>query len=93
MKLFIKVNEVNVDHKDFGIENNEMTWVDEVENAIKLIDRRKVYQGCPKITCTPYTEHFLSSFTHSDKAVAVRHNQCSLLLPINNGIENASCKA
>ena len=93
MKLFIKVNEVNVDHKDFGIENNGMTSVDEVENAIKLIDRRKVCQGCPKITCTPYTEHLLSTFTHSDKAVAVRHNQCSLLLPINIGMEDASCKA
>ena len=93
MKLFIKVNEVNVDYKDFGIENNEMTSVEEVENAIKLIDRRKVCQGRPKITCTPYTEHLLSTFTHSDKAVAVRHNQYSLLLPINNSMQDASCKA
>ena len=93
MTLLIKVNGVYVDHKEFGIESNELSSVENLEQIIKVIDERRVCQGSSEITRTSVNEHLLGSFTYRDKIDSLGHNQCRLLLPLDEKVQNISCKA
>ena len=91
--LLIKVNGVYVDHKEFGIETNELSSVENLEQVIKVIDERKICQSCSEIPRSSVNNHLLSSFSYVDKIDSLRHNQCHLLLPLDLKEQNVSCKA
>ena len=91
--LLIKFNGVYVDHKEFGIETNELSSVENLEQVIKVIDERKIYQGCSEIPRASVNNHLLSSFSYVDKIDCLRHNQCHLLLPLDLKEQNVSCTA
>ena len=93
MTLLIKINGVYVDYKEFKIESNELSSVENLEKIIKVIDERRECQGSSEITRTSVNEHFLSSFTYIDETDSLRQNQCHLLLPLDKKVQNVSCKA
>ena len=62
MTLFIKVNGVRVNHKNFGIESDQLSSVENVKAVITIVDKREVFQGCPEIKLSSHNSDLFNSF-------------------------------
>ena len=92
MTLFIKVNGLHINHKNFGIESHQLSSVENVQAVITIVDKREICQGCPEIKLSSHNSDLFNSFAHVDKSDTVRHDNCLLLLPTENDKQFSSCK-